>query len=465
MSSYYYPSYIGGPNYGWPNFILSNWEDVGDFTVQPISIISESSLPGVGRLLTFRCSPYKIVHVARATYTIRPGSGSFISSTGLFLMRDSILYGYHNPDDWIKCEVILTSLAPGGKIQYRVYVSSMRNGLHYDSGYQDTTLDSIDIEYTIQSGVDEGGFTDISWWIFFHNLPGYIPWLLYNGIINNYGSPNFLNDRPDYWRGHFWGFINDKMQTEVFKSLLTTLSRIHIPSGIISSELFGNPSLSFNALGISPNSITSSESWGTPTISADLQMIHPNSIVSSENFGLPIVKKVSTPSSSLPPAEEPDSGDIRLDFDLNPYQFQYGEVILGDRDVLRDPGFETAVLITLGTDKYADDDDPLPDDGGYRGGWFGDSIPPVPDYKMGTKLWLLRRSKTEREIPARAKEYLLDGFKWMIDDGIIEKIEVNVERRRDLNTTLAFTLSFIKPEGNTIFYKFYYNWEEQLIRR
>ena len=84
---------------------------------------------------------------------------------------------------------------------------------------------------------------------------------------------------------------------------------------------------------------------------------------------------------------------------------------------------------------------------------------------MGTKLWLLQRSKTIDEIPAITKEYLLDGFSWMIDDGIIDSVEISVERRRDLKTTIAFGLTFYRPEGNSIFYSFYYNWEAQLLRR
>lgn len=191
--------------------------------------------------------------------------------------------------------------------------------------------------------------------------------------------------------------------------------------------------------------------------------ISPNSILSSEAWGLPTIARTSTVVSGLPPAEPARVGDIRFQFDT---MDQYVDIIPADRDVDRDPGFETAVIITLGTDKFADEGSELPEtDSGYRGGWWGDKIPPVPEWRMGTKLWLLKRAKTLTEVPAIAKEYLLDGFQWMIEDGIVSKIDVMVERRRDMKTTLAFTLQFIKPTGTTIFYKFFYNWEAQILRR
>jgi len=231
--------------------------------------------------------------------------------------------------------------------------------------------------------------------------------------------------------------------------------------GIGSGEIWGSPSILVSQSYIFPNSISSAEAFGAPALISRLY-IFPNSISSAEALGAPAVVITTTVVSSLPPPSPAKEGDIRITF--GQYD-QFVDFILADRDVDRDAGLETAVLITLLTDKHADADDPLPDDSGYHGGWFGDSLPVVPDYKMGTKLWLLQRAKTVAEIPAIAKEYLADGFKWMVEDGIVQTVDVTVERRRDLKATLAFTISFTKPEGTTIFYSFYYNWEAQLLRR
>jgi len=194
------------------------------------------------------------------------------------------------------------------------------------------------------------------------------------------------------------------------------------------------------------------------------QFIFPSSISTSEILGTPEVSKTTQPQSSISLAPEiSKDGDIRIGFDVRD---QYADLILGDRDVDRDGGFETAILITLLTDKRADEGDPLPDEGGYKGGWWGDSIPVVADYKMGTKLWLLQRSKTIEEVPAQAEEYLKDGFQWMLDDGIIESMTVSAQRvDADNGSILMISLAFKRPEGQTVFYKFYYNWQTQILRR
>jgi len=264
------------------------------------------------------------------------------------------------------------------------------------------------------------------------------------------------------WYGEFYGLSSDWGQTILSGNQLTA-SQYFLPSSIPSAGAFGSPSiLGPVAQGVSVYGIGSGEVWGSPSILVSQSYIFPNSIPSAEAFGAPAVVITTTVASSLPPPSPAKEGDIRITFDQ--YD-QFVDFILADRDVDRDDGLETAVLITLLTDKHADAGDPLPDDSGYHGGWFGDSLPVVPDYKMGTKLWLLQRAKTVTEIPAIAKEYLVDGFKWMIEDGIVQTVDVIVERRRDLKTTLAFTISFTKPEGTTIFYSFYYNWEAQLLRR
>lgn len=277
-----------------------------------------------------------------------------------------------------------------------------------------------------------------------------------NVIGYPFASPN------DEWYGKFT--LNPTTHGNCTITDIIFLAGSHfLPDPILSIEAWGQPTIvATPPSSIDPIGIASAEAWGSPSISVPHTHIFPQSIPSAEVWGYPGVAVISTPYSALPPPTPAKEGDIRLEFDASK---QYVDFILADRDLDRDDGLETGVLITLITDKYADIGDQIPDDSGYRGGWWGDSIPVVPDYRIGTKLWLLQRSKTTTEIPARAKEYLIDGFKWMVEDGIVQKVVVDIERRRDLKTTLAIVLSFVKPEGTTIFYKFFYNWEAQLLRR
>ena len=68
-------------------------------------------------------------------------------------------------------------------------------------------------------------------------------------------------------------------------------------------------------------------------------------------------------------------GDIRFTHDS---QRGYADIALSGGDLVRDGGFETAVLISLFTDRHADPTDTGLDNPGDRRGWFGEQVMPAP---------------------------------------------------------------------------------------
>jgi len=184
-------------------------------------------------------------------------------------------------------------------------------------------------------------------------------------------------------------------------------------------------------------------------------------IPTQEGWGTPELDVGGTTQSQFEP-ELQLQGDMR--FTLDPYD-GFGDISLADRDVERDAGLETATLITIGSNQRADDEDPLPDNSDDRGGWWGDTIPVVPDDAVGCKLWLLRRAKTEPEVLSSAREYLRDGFQWMIDDGLASSVDITVVRARTPEPTLLMTIGIERPEADPLYYRFFYNWEAQILRR
>lgn len=342
-----------------------------------------------------------------------------------------------------------------GVANWVVQVFTNQTGTIYNSGVMAMSAGLLgDTEVHIDIGVDKGsGFCDI--YVSVLNTRHSFGWAT---TISNYHPKSDINN----WFAGFSGSHIEHGQYSCSELELIAAS-VTAPQSIGSSEAFGLltvPPLPGSE--IDPHGISSEESFGTPIISVGLVYILLNSILSSEAWGLPTLIKNTYPFSVLPEPAEPLSGDMRLYFDVNK---QYGEIGLADRDVERDPGLETAIIITLLTDRRADEDDSLPDYNGYKGGSWQDGIPVVDGYLMGTKLWLLRRSKTIDEVPTLAKQFLNEGFQWMIDDGVVETVSVAVERRRDIVNTLGISLSFIRPNEPTIFFKFFYNWEEQLLRR
>lgn len=102
-----------------------------------------------------------------------------------------------------------------------------------------------------------------------------------------------------------------------------------------------------------------------------------------------------------------------------------------------------AVLISLFTWRRANADDTLPGD--LRMGWWGDSFPAVPNDRIGSRLWLLSRAKLLPATAALAKEYAEEALRWLVDDGVAARIEVQAERQG--LQTLAMGCRIYKSDG------------------
>lgn len=130
------------------------------------------------------------------------------------------------------------------------------------------------------------------------------------------------------------------------------------------------------------------------------------------------------------------------------------DISITDRDLTLSTGLQEAIIISLLTDARASDDDKLPTYDDDKRGWWGDAFSgdiigiPRP---IGSKLWLLSRSKITPEIITRAKGYINDALKWMLEDEIAKAI--NVAATIYDSNTIAFEIDIIRPDGETFNYK------------
>lgn len=99
--------------------------------------------------------------------------------------------------------------------------------------------------------------------------------------------------------------------------------------------------------------------------------------------------------------------------------------------LLVEDSLHTAVIISLLTDRRADDDDRLPQQTGNAGpvtsdkrGWVGDIF---SGRKIGSRLWLLKREKQTAETLARAIDYAKEALVWLKEDGHVVAITVDAE--------------------------------------
>lgn len=112
-----------------------------------------------------------------------------------------------------------------------------------------------------------------------------------------------------------------------------------------------------------------------------------------------------------------------------------GDLLLGDGRLATDDGMRTAILISLFSDARAADDEPLPEAGTDRRGWWGDGFARVAgpdagtardDNRIGSLLWLLARSKVTTATLQQAQRACEDALDWLIRDGIASAVRVAV---------------------------------------
>jgi len=92
-------------------------------------------------------------------------------------------------------------------------------------------------------------------------------------------------------------------------------------------------------------------------------------------------------------------------------------------DLVADNGLETALFISLFTDRLAEVDDDI-GGGSDRRGWWADQYLEINNDLIGSRLWLLRREKATQDVLGRAVEYARESLEWLIDDGIASSVDV-----------------------------------------
>jgi len=159
------------------------------------------------------------------------------------------------------------------------------------------------------------------------------------------------------------------------------------------------------------------------------------------------------------------SNDIRIIWDSNLMEgdFSFDSSI---QDLESDAGLETAVIISLFTDRRAKEDDILPDSNNPdRRGWWGDLVSDIKNDQIGSRLWLLNREKTLKSVLIKAKKYAEEALDWLIEDKIAVRVEVNAERLGPVGQDiLALLVQVYKPDGTIVPFKYEAQWIAQELR-
>lgn len=142
--------------------------------------------------------------------------------------------------------------------------------------------------------------------------------------------------------------------------------------------------------------------------------------------------------------------DIALRFDRGTGQF---DLAIEDGDLATDEGLQTAVILSLFTDRRALPEDELPGGGSDRRGWWADAF---RSRRHGSRLWLLGREKAMEDVRRRAEEYAREALEWLIDDRVAAKIDVEAEHLSP--TTLGLNVRIRRGDGEEVETRYSYVW-------
>lgn len=152
--------------------------------------------------------------------------------------------------------------------------------------------------------------------------------------------------------------------------------------------------------------------------------------------------------------------DIALRFS----NFSGGDLALDGQDLARDDGFESAVLISLFTDRRASlEQIRAGEDKADLRGWWGDYAAEVEGDQTGSLLWLLRREKQTRETLTRARQYAEQALAWMIEDRAVRQISVTAEYAGI--GMMHIGVDLFRPDGTRLTYRYDYEWAAQAAKR
>lgn len=127
--------------------------------------------------------------------------------------------------------------------------------------------------------------------------------------------------------------------------------------------------------------------------------------------------------------------------------------------LLADDGLQTAVLLSLFTDRLAGVDDALPDAGDTvnRRGWWGDAYADIAGDRIGSRLWLLAREKQTAAVLQRAQSYAREALQWLIDDGVAREVTVIADLGRA--DVLGLHIEIVRSARPVTRYRFEHFWK------
>lgn len=114
-------------------------------------------------------------------------------------------------------------------------------------------------------------------------------------------------------------------------------------------------------------------------------------------------------------------------------------------------GIESAIQISLFTDKRAPETAELPDMSDDRRGFWGGDV--------GSHLWLLDRSKIITDVLNDAQAYCHAALDWMVKEGVVSKFDIGVSVYGSSPDIMLIEIDIYMPDMSKTTQRYYYNWK------
>lgn len=113
-------------------------------------------------------------------------------------------------------------------------------------------------------------------------------------------------------------------------------------------------------------------------------------------------------------------------------------------DFVQDRDLQTAVTISVLSDRRSREDDKIPN----QEGWSADFIKKVGETITGSRLWLIRNEKTLDSLLPFAEEAARESLEWVIDNEIAENITVTATYKDKIAGIMVLNIDLYRPQGN-----------------
>jgi phage gp46-like protein len=129
-----------------------------------------------------------------------------------------------------------------------------------------------------------------------------------------------------------------------------------------------------------------------------------------------------------------------------------GDWALVGPDLAADLEIQTAVILSLFSDRVAGPDDVIPDGTADPQGWWADDA----EHPLGSRLWLLDRAKQTDQVLQDARVYAQEALAWLVADGVAASTISEASWVRA--GMLGLVVTIFKPDGSSAVFRFESAW-------